>query len=211
MHSGRSFCRAGLGAKAAYPVITRRLITQRRRCWSFSAGQFVWGWRLVVGVIWHIGRGDVTNTLGRMIERRGERCTHSSPRSVFNGNRPIPTALFSLGAAQAGQVAFAPNPALPTDQPLRGSWLNADVFFTPNSYQSLQPLLGRWLNTDVVLLQTRINHANRYSVDGPMQMLFYSKLASIMSIVTRQMPSMQMLFYSKLVSIMPIAARQLVQ
>ena len=31
-----------------------------------------------------------------MIERRGERCTHS----------------------------FAPNPALPTDQPLRGSWRN---------------------------------------------------------------------------------------
>ena len=147
MHSGRSFCRAGLGAKAAYPVITRRLITQRRRCWSFSAGQFVWGWRLVVGVIWHIGRGDVTNTLGRMIERRGERCTHSSPRSVFNGNRPIPTALFSLGAAQAGQVAFAPNPALPKDQPLRGSWRNACLCFTPTTHQLHQPLRGRWHNT----------------------------------------------------------------
>ena len=38
---------------------------------------------------------------------------------------------------------------------------------------NLPSLLGRWLNTDVVLLQTRINHANRYSVDGSMQMLFF--------------------------------------
>ena len=45
---------------------------------------------------------------------------------------------------------MAPNPALPTGQPLRGSWLN----------------------TGAVLLQTRVNHANRYSVDGSMQMLF---------------------------------------
>ena len=42
----------------------------------------------------------------------------------INVKRPIPTALFSLCADLAGQVVITPNPALPTDQPLRGSQYN---------------------------------------------------------------------------------------
>ena len=108
---------------------------------------------------------------------------------LSNVKRPRPTALFPSFVAQAGQVALAPNPALPTDQPLRGSQLNADV----------------------VLLQTRINHFNRCSVDGSIQMLFYSKLALITPITTRQMAQCRCCFYSKLASITLAATRQMAQ
>ena len=47
-------------------------------------------------------------------------------KRITNRNRPTLTALVSLYAGQAGQVALAPNPALPTDQPLRGSWCYAN-------------------------------------------------------------------------------------
>ena len=50
--------------------------------------------------------------------------------------------------------------------------------FTPNFHQSRQPLRGCWRNANVILLQTYINHANRYAVVGVMQPLFYSKPAS---------------------------------
>ena len=43
-------------------------------------------------------------------------------KRITNRNRPTLTALVFMYADQAGQVALAPNPALPTDQPLRGSW-----------------------------------------------------------------------------------------
>ena len=69
------------------------------------------------------------------IERVGKYCAQSSPTSALNGKGPRPTALFPLHKAQAGQVALAPNPALPTDQPLRGSWCNAYVCFTPLSHR----------------------------------------------------------------------------
>ena len=111
---------------------------------------------------------------------------------------------------------MAPNPALPKDQPLRGGCPNADVVFTPNSYQSRQPqcgswrkadavftpnshqsrqlqrgswpnadavfapnshqscqsLRGSWLNADGVLLQTRINHANRCAVVSAINVVY---------------------------------------
>ena len=152
---------------------------------------------------------------------------------LSNVKRPRPTALFPSFVAQAGQVALAPNPALPKDQPLRGRWRKVDAVFTPNSHQSCQSLLGSWFNADVFLLQIRINHSNCYAVDGSMQMLFllpthinhanrYAVVGSMQMLFllpTRinhanryaVVGSMQMVFYSKLVSIMPIAARQLVQ
>ena len=81
-----------------------------------------------------------------IIGRGGKHCAQSSPTGALNGKRPRPTALFPLHATQAGQVAFAPNPALPKDQLLRGSWRNACLCFTPAPHQSHQPLRGRWRN-----------------------------------------------------------------
>jgi len=60
------------------------------------------------------------------IKRHNNRATRKAlyafftKTSVINGNRPIPTALFTLGADGAGWGALAPTPALPKDQPLRG-------------------------------------------------------------------------------------------
>ena len=46
-------------------------------------------------------------------------------KSVLNENRPRPTALKD-NMRRLGRVGrFTPNPALPTDQPLRGRWRNA--------------------------------------------------------------------------------------
>ena len=50
-------------------------------------------------------------------------------KSVLNGNRPRPTALKD-NMHRLGRVGrFTPNPALPTDQPLRGSWRNESFLF----------------------------------------------------------------------------------
>ena len=50
-------------------------------------------------------------------------------KSVLNGNRPRPTALKD-NMHPLGRVGrFTPNPALPTDQPLRGSWRNESFLF----------------------------------------------------------------------------------
>ena len=50
-------------------------------------------------------------------------------KSVLNGNRPRPTALKD-NMHRLGRVGrFTPNPALPTDQPLRGSWHNKCLLF----------------------------------------------------------------------------------
>ena len=48
-------------------------------------------------------------------------------KRITNRNRSTLTALVFMYAGQAGQVALAPNPALPTDQPLRGSWRYANM------------------------------------------------------------------------------------
>ena len=45
-------------------------------------------------------------------------------KSVLNGNRPRPTALKDYMHRLDRVGRFTPNPALPTDQPLRGSWYN---------------------------------------------------------------------------------------
>ena len=57
----------------------------------------------------------VSNGRHIIIGRVGKYCAQSSPRSALSGKRPRPTALFPLHKAQAGQVALAPNPALPKD------------------------------------------------------------------------------------------------
>ena len=50
-------------------------------------------------------------------------------KSVLNGNRPRPTALKD-NMHRLGRVGrFTPNPTLPTDQPLRGSWRNESFLF----------------------------------------------------------------------------------
>jgi len=67
---------------------------------------------------------------------------------------------------------LAPNPALPKDQPLR----------------------GRWFNVDGVLLQTHINHANRYAVVGEIQALFFLQTHIIHVNRYAVVVSMQMLF-----------------
>ena len=85
-----------------------------------------------------------------IIGRRGKHCAQSSLTAALNGKRPRPTALFPLHATQAGQVALAPNPALPKDQPLRGSWRNASLCFTPTTHQSHQPLRGSWHNANAL-------------------------------------------------------------
>ena len=86
----------------------------------------------------------------------GEYCAPSSPRSALNGKRPRPTALFPLHKAQAGQVALAPNPALPKDQPLRGSQHktnhNSTVtinFLTWSSSPKNQPPHGSQCNSNL--------------------------------------------------------------
>ena len=91
----------------------------------------------------------VSNGRHIIIERVGKYCAQSSPRSALSGKRPRPTALFPLHKAQAGQVALAPNPALPTDQPLRGRWCKASVLFTPPPHRLYQPLLCSQRNTCV--------------------------------------------------------------
>ena len=91
----------------------------------------------------------VSNGRHITIGRVGKYCAPSSPRSALNGKRPRPTALFPLRKAQAGQVALAPNPALPKDQPLRGRWCKASVSFTPPPHRLYQPLLCSQRNTYV--------------------------------------------------------------
>ena len=50
-------------------------------------------------------------------------------KSVLNENRPRPTALKD-NMHRLGRVGrFTPSPALPTDQPLRGSWRNESFLF----------------------------------------------------------------------------------
>ena len=94
-----------------------------------------------------------------IIGRRGKHCAQSSPTGALNGNRPRPTALFPLHATQAGQVALAPNPALPKDQPLRGSWRNTSAYFNLHSHQSHQPLRGSWRNACVCFtLYSHLSH-----------------------------------------------------
>ena len=56
--------------------------------------------------------------------------------------KPRPTALKD-SMHRLGRVGrFTPNPALPTDQPLRGSWHNKCFFF---SHQVLYRMLMRWI------------------------------------------------------------------
>ena len=44
------------------------------------------------------------------------------------------------------------------------------------------------------LLQTRINHVNKYAIDGAMKAFFYSELASITPTVTRLVAQCKPLF-----------------
>ena len=140
--------------------------------------------------------------------RREKHCAQSSPTGALNGKRPRPTALFPLHATQAGQVAFAPNPALPKDQLLRGSWRNACLCFTPtphqshqplhgswrnvsacftlHSHQSHQPLHGRWRNVSAFLLQLCSCYTNHQMVDGVISVYFYSNSAAVTPTATRQ-------------------------
>ena len=55
-------------------------------------------------------------------------------KSVLNENRPRPTAL-KYNMRRLGRVGrFTPNPALPTDQPLRGSSHNKRILFPLTYY-----------------------------------------------------------------------------
>ena len=67
---------------------------------------------------------------------------------------------------------MAPNPALPTDQPLRGSWRNADVVLLQTRINHANRCAEFGSMQMLFLLQTRINHANCYAVVGAIQMLF---------------------------------------
>ena len=67
---------------------------------------------------------------------------------------------------------MAPNPALPTDQPLRGSWLNTDVVLLQTRINHANRCAEVGSMQMLFLLQTRINHANCYAVVGSIQMLF---------------------------------------
>ena len=49
-------------------------------------------------------------------------------KSVLNGNRPRPTALKDNMHRLDRVGRFTPNPALPKDQPLRGSWRDHHSF-----------------------------------------------------------------------------------
>ena len=63
-------------------------------------------------------------------------------KSVLNGNRPRPTALKD-NMHRLGRVGrFTPNPALPTDQPLRGSWHNKCFLFPQRVFIRM---LMRWI------------------------------------------------------------------
>jgi len=65
-------------------------------------------------------------------------------KSVLNGNRPRPTALKD-NMHRLGRVGrFTPNPALPTDQPLRGSSHNKCFLF---SHHALYRMLIRWIQS----------------------------------------------------------------
>ena len=106
----------------------------------------------------------VSNGRHIIIGRVGKYCASSSPTSTLNGKTPRPTALFPLHKAQAGQVALAPNPALPKDQPLRGRWRNACVSFTPPSHRLSQPLRCNWCNTSVLF--TPLSHQSHQQLRG---------------------------------------------
>ena len=67
-------------------------------------------------------------------------------KSVLNGNRPRPTALKD-NMHHLGRVGrFTPNPALPTDQPLRGSSHNKCFLF---SHHVLYGMLARWIQSEL--------------------------------------------------------------
>ena len=70
-------------------------------------------------------------------------------------------------------------------QPLRGRWCNETIVLLQTCAQSHQPIRGVGAIQTLFLLQTRINHVNKYAIDGAMQPLFYSELASITPTVTR--------------------------
>ena len=56
-----------------------------------------------------------------MIGRRGEYCTHSSSKNALKRKR---TKTYGLAFSQRSLGRVGRTPALPTDQPLRGSWRN---------------------------------------------------------------------------------------
>ena len=87
-------------------------------------------------------------------------------KSVLNGNRPRPTALKD-NMHRLGRVGrFTPNPALPTDQPLRGSWHNKCFLF---SHHALYRMLIRWIQSalsEIYWVKSGYYPSNPYAVVG---------------------------------------------
>ena len=83
-------------------------------------------------------------------------------KSVLNGNRPRPTALKD-NMHRLGRVGrFTPNPALPTDQPLRGSSHNKCFLFPHHVLYRILMLCIQSVLSKIGWVKSGYQSSNRY-------------------------------------------------